>query len=56
MTDQESDSSLVSRLRFEAGPVVDRGIVTRGQRIVIRDLLLQAADMIEALEREVPIA
>jgi hypothetical protein len=39
----------VGSLRSEAEHVVNRGIVTRGQRIIIRGLLLDAAYEIERL-------
>lgn len=42
----------VYHLREEARAVVDRGIVTRGQRLVMADLLLKAADEIERLQVE----
>lgn len=38
---------LVNHLRDEAQMVMDRGVITRGQRLVIRDLLLRAAEEIE---------
>jgi len=39
---------LVNHLRDEAQLVLDRGVITRGQRLVIRDLLLRAAEEIES--------
>ncbi len=39
---------LINHLRAEAQLVMDRGFVTRGQRLVIRDLLLRAAEEIES--------
>ena len=36
-------------LRAEAQLLMDRGLVTRGQRLVIRDLLLRAAEEIAGL-------
>lgn len=40
---------LIDHLRHEAQLVLDRGLVTRGQRLVIRDLLLRAAEEIDRL-------
>lgn len=45
---------LIGHLRHEAQLVLDRGLVTRGQRLVIRDLLLRAADEIDRLKRLEP--
>ena len=44
-----STAHLTAHLVIEADFVVERGLVTRGQRIVIRDLLLKATDEIERL-------
>ncbi len=43
---------LLAHLQVEADFVVERAVVTRGQRIVIRDLLQQAHDAIERLNHE----
>ena len=43
---------LLAHLQIEADFVVDRVVVTRGQRLVLRDLLQQAHDEIERLNDE----
>ena len=43
---------LLAHLQIESDFVVDRAVVTRGQRIVIRGLLRQAHDAIERLNDE----
>ena len=43
---------LLAHLQIEADFVVDRAVVTRGQRLVLRDLLQQAHDEIERLQDE----
>ena len=43
---------LLAHLQIEADFVVDRAVVTRGQRLVLRDLLQQAHDEIERLQHE----
>lgn len=43
---------LLAHLQIEADFVVDRFVVTRGQRLVIRDLLQRAHDEIERLNDE----
>lgn len=43
---------LLAHLRIEAGFVVDRVVVTLGQRLVLRDLLQKAHDEIERLNDE----
>jgi hypothetical protein len=43
---------LLAHLQIESDFVVDRAVVTRGRRIVIRDLLRQAHDAIERLTDE----
>jgi len=45
---------LIGHLQREAQLVLDRGLVTRGQRLVIRDLLLRAAEEIDRLKRLEP--
>ena len=42
-------TDITEHLELEAIAVVDRGVVTRGQRLVIRNLLLEAKDEIELL-------
>lgn len=42
-------TDITEHLELEAVAVVDRGVVTRGQRLVIRNLLLEARDEIESL-------
>ena len=43
---------LLAHLQIEADFVVDRFVVTRGQRLVLRDLLQQAHDAIKRLDGE----
>ncbi len=43
---------LLAHLQIEADFVVDRAVVTRGQRLVLRDLLQRAHDEIERLSDE----
>jgi len=43
---------LLAHLQIEADFVVDRFVVTRGQRLVLRDLLQKAHDEIERLNDE----
>lgn len=43
---------LLAHLQIEADFVVDRFVVTRGQRLVLRDLLQRAHDEIERLQDE----
>lgn len=43
---------LLDHLQIEAEFVVDRVVVTRGQRLVLRDLLQQAHDALERLNDE----
>ena len=43
---------LLAHLQIEADFVVDRFVVTRGQRLVLRDLLQRAHDEIERLNDE----
>ena len=43
---------LLAHLQIEADFVVDRVVVTRGQRLVLRDLLQRAHDEIERLQDE----
>jgi len=43
---------LLAHLQIEADFVVDRVVVTRGQRLVLRDLLQRAHDEIERLNDE----
>lgn len=43
---------LLAHLQIEADFVVDRFVVTRGQRLVLRDLLQQAHDAIKRLDDE----
>ncbi len=43
---------LLAHLQIEADFVVDRAVVTRGQRLVLRDLLQRAHDEIERLNDE----
>lgn len=42
-------TDITEHLELEAVAVVDRCVVTRGQRLVIRNLLLEARDEIESL-------
>lgn len=42
-------TDITEHLELEAIAVVDRGVVTRGQRLVVRNLLLEAKDEIELL-------
>ena len=42
-------TDITEHLELEAIAVVDRGVVTRGQRLVVRNLLLEAKDEIESL-------
>ena len=43
---------LLAHLQIEADFVVDRAVVTRGQRLVLRDMLQRAHDEIERLNDE----
>lgn len=43
---------LLAHLQIEADFVVDRAVITRGQRLVLRDLLQRAHDEIERLNDE----
>jgi hypothetical protein len=43
---------LLAHLQIEADFVVDRFVVTRGQRLVLRDLLQRAHDAIKCLQDE----
>ena len=43
---------LLAHLQIEADFVVDRAVVTRGQRLVLRDVLQRAHDEIERLNDE----
>ena len=43
---------ILAHLQIEADFVVDRVVVTRGQRLVLRDLLQQAHDVIDRLNDE----
>ena len=43
---------LIAHLQIEADFVVDRAVVTRGQRLVLRDMLQRAHDEIERLNDE----
>lgn len=43
---------LLAHLQIEADFVVDRAVVTRGQRLVLRDMLQRAHDELERLNDE----